>query len=195
MTALVFSNAAAAWTAYAILLVSFAAELGTGRRAGAGDRVSDRGTKYFLVAATSLAVLLSVGAAYLLPSTQIPGNQWLVFALGCAIALAGITLRRWAISKLGRFFTRSVMIREEHRVITTGPYRVLRHPAYSGTFFTGLGFGVMLGSWLSIVIMLIGVLVALMPRILHEERVLRANLGDAYRDFAGGRKRLVPFVW
>jgi protein-S-isoprenylcysteine O-methyltransferase Ste14 len=195
MTALVFSKAAAAWTAYAILLLSFAAELGTGWRAGARDRVSDRGTKYFLAATTSLAVLLSVGAAYLLPSTQVPGNQWIVFALGCAIALAGVTLRRWAIAMLGRFFTRSVMIREDHRVITGGPYRLLRHPAYSGTLLTGLGFGVMLGSWLSIAIMFIGVLVALLPRILHEERVLEASLGDPYRDFARGRKRLVPFVW
>jgi protein-S-isoprenylcysteine O-methyltransferase Ste14 len=96
---------------------------------------------------------------------------------------------------LGRFFTRSVMIREDHRVITGGPYRLLRHPAYSGTLLTGLGFGVMLGSWLSIAIMFIGVLVALLPRILHEERVLEASLGDPYRDFARGRKRLVPFVW
>jgi protein-S-isoprenylcysteine O-methyltransferase len=195
VTALVFSNAAAAWTAYAILLLSVAAELGTGSRAGARDRVSDRGTKYFLIATMSLAVLLSVGAAYLLPSTQIPGNQWVVFALGCAVAIAGIVLRRWAISMLGRFFTRSVMIRENHQVITTGPYRWLRHPAYSGTLFIGLGFGIMLGSWLSIVIMFTGVFFALLPRILHEEKVLEANLDDAYRRFAQGRKRLVPFVW
>ena len=95
----------------------------------------------------------------------------------------------------GRFFTRTVMIREDHQVITTGPYRWLRHPAYSGTLFIGLGFGIMLRSWLSIVIMFAGVPIALLPIILHEEKVLEANLGDAYHRFAQGRKRLIPFVW
>ena len=194
MSALLFSSRPAAWIAYAILLLSLAVEIGTGSRAGAGDRPDDRGTKYLLVITAAVAVVLSLVAARQLPSTQLPA-PWVMFAVGCGVAIAGIVVRRWAIAMLGRFFTREVMIREHHHVVTSGPYRVLRHPAYSGTFLTALGFGMMMGSWLSIVIIGVGTFTALLPRIRHEEAVLVATLGEPYRDFARGRKRLIPFVW
>jgi protein-S-isoprenylcysteine O-methyltransferase len=87
------------------------------------------------------------------------------------------------------------MVREDHKVVTAGPYRVLRHPVYSGTLLMMLGYGIMLGNWLSLVVITGGVFLAHVPRVLHEERVLERDLGYSYRAFEYRRKRLIPFLW
>jgi protein-S-isoprenylcysteine O-methyltransferase Ste14 len=195
MTPLIFSNVAARWIGYAMLLLAYGVEIGTGSRAGRTDALQDAGTKYFLLVVMSASVVGAIVLAYKLPATAMPGNPWIVFGTGCLLVLLGTSLRRWAIAVLGRFFTRDVMIREAHEVVTRGPFRVLRHPAYSGTMVIMLGFGLMLGSWLSLIIIAVGFVVSHLPRILHEEHVLEANLGAPYREFERTRKRLIPFVW
>jgi protein-S-isoprenylcysteine O-methyltransferase Ste14 len=56
------------------------------------------------------------------------------------------------------------------------------------------GFGLMLGNWLSLLVIAVAFFISHLPRILHEERVLEANLGAPYREFATARHRLIPFV-
>ena len=76
-----------------------------------------------------------------------------------------------------------------------GPYRVVRHPSYTGLLIAFLGCGLMLGNWVGLLASLALILVAIVYRLRIEERALTATLGDAYRRFAATRARLVPFVW
>lgn len=80
------------------------------------------------------------------------------------------------------------------KVITTGPYALVRHPMYAGALLMLLGIPLLLGSWYGLA--LVPVLVAgLVVRIVMEERTLRAEL-EGYADYAVRvRYRLVPLVW
>ena len=197
MTALplLFTDRTARWVSLAVWLVWLGAEALSLRPSSGGDRVQDRGTKLFLAVWLTIGIAGAVAVARYAPQFGLPGNPWLTFSIGVAVAFAGIALRQWAIAILGRLFTRDVMIREGHHVVVRGPYRLIRHPAYAGTMITMLGYGMMLQNWLSIAITFVGFVVSHLPRILHEEHVLERNLGDPYRDFEQGRKRLVPRVW
>ena len=58
------------------------------------------------------------------------GGGWASIAAGLAIFVCGVALRMWAIATLGRLFTYDVAIQAGHRVVTSGPYRWVRHPSY-----------------------------------------------------------------
>jgi protein-S-isoprenylcysteine O-methyltransferase Ste14 len=137
----------------------------------------------------------AVAAAISVPSAALPDDPWLTVVLGSALVLLGIAVRQWAARTLGRYFTRSVMIREGHRVITSGPYQFVRHPGYAGVLVSLVGLALTLGNWLSVVLMVIGFFLAHIPRIKAEEAVLEVNLGEQYREFERTRKRLIPGVW
>jgi len=107
----------------------------------------------------------------------------------------GLGLRWWCFQTLGRYFTFSVMTSADQSVITSGPYRVLRHPSYAGILLIVLGLGLTLGDWLSLAAIMVFIGIGLLNRIRVEEAALSEALGPRYTDFASTRKRLVPYVW
>jgi protein-S-isoprenylcysteine O-methyltransferase len=170
---------------------AYAARGGTRQR----DALQDGGTKRFLVLTLYAGLAAAIAIALYIPATRLPAPEAAWFWSGVFVALIGAGLRAWAIRTLGELFTRDVMIREAHIVVSGGPYRVLRHPSYTGTGLIMLGFGLILGSWLSLVVVVTAFAVAHLPRILHEERVLGARFGSEYDEFARKRRRIVPFLW
>jgi protein-S-isoprenylcysteine O-methyltransferase Ste14 len=84
---------------------------------------------------------------------------------------------------------------DDQPVVQRGPYKVLRHPSYTGLLLAFAGCGLMLGNWVSTVGAVALVLVALTYRLRIEERALTEALGDRYREFAASRARLIPYVW
>ena len=125
----------------------------------------------------------------------LPGPGWWPVALGMAVFTLGLFLRGWAVRELGRFFKFTVVVQADHRVVDTGPYRLIRHPSYTGLLAIELGLGIMLGTWLSIPACLLPPLVAFAIRLLTEERVLARELGEPYRDYMARTRRLIPGVW
>ncbi|MDI5964943.1 methyltransferase family protein [Streptantibioticus silvisoli] len=178
----------------ATLVVWMASELRQGRKTRTEAQKTDR--QSFAVAR------ICVGAAWLvtaltssaLPATTIHGGG-ITFGVGLAICWMGIALRWWAFRTLGRFFTFKVMTSADQPVIRTGPYRVLRHPSYTGAEVAFLGMAVMYGNWIGVAALAVLPMVGFANRIRVEEAALNATLGDAYRAFATGRKRMIPFVW
>jgi protein-S-isoprenylcysteine O-methyltransferase Ste14 len=108
------------------------------------------------------------------------------------IFACGIALRTVAIRELGKLYTHHVVRRGEHPLVTTGPYRFLRHPAYSGMLLANVGFVLFFHSVASAVALLL-LLAALIWRIRTEEGVLWSIPG--YPEFAARRPRLIPVVW
>jgi protein-S-isoprenylcysteine O-methyltransferase Ste14 len=138
-------------------------------------------------------LMFPVGRA-VAPDAVVPGGVW-GFGLGVLLGWLGLLLRWWSFVTLGTSFTLVVRASEGQRVVDSGPYRVLRHPSYSGLLLAFLGAGLMLGNWVGTAAALAVLAVALVYRIRKEERVLGTALGSAYRDFAAGRARLIPYVW
>jgi protein-S-isoprenylcysteine O-methyltransferase Ste14 len=183
---------AAIWVAWFLL------ETGVGyARLDPTDRIERWATRVSVWADVIIVVSMlgAVAAAISVPSAALPMDAWLALALGSALVVLGIGLRHWAATTLGVFFTRSILIRAEHRVVSTGPYRFVRHPAYAGDLVSLLGLTITLGNWLSVMIAITGFFLAHVPRIKAEEAALEANLGEHYRAFARPRKRLIPGVW
>ena len=146
----------------------------------------------------ALAVYLSVAAALAIakmPGLRAYANNWWTLGLGVAIVLAGAVLRDWAILSLGRYFRREVTIEPGQRIVRRGPYRVLRHPSYTGIFLILGGFGLAFGSWVSAAIALLIVFVGMLPRIRVEERALAQAFDADYTDYANSTARLLPHVW
>jgi protein-S-isoprenylcysteine O-methyltransferase Ste14 len=69
------------------------------------------------------------------------------FYLGIFLMFLGILVRQWAIAILGRFFSLTVRVAEDHRVVEKGPYRLIRHPSYTGVLITFIGLALAVQSW------------------------------------------------
>ncbi len=143
------------------------------------------------IAGLILGVLLAKQA----PGAALPGDEWLWPVVGCAIGLAGVALRWWAIRTLGAHFTRNLQVAADHPVVVDGPFRYLRHPSYTGAIlmFTGVGIG--LGNALSLVTCTVLPAIGFVRRIPVEEALLRRELGEPYAEYASHTRRLLPGVW
>lgn len=173
-----------------------ASEFWIGRkRAHDGGKAHDRGSLKLLHVAIwgsiALAVWMSrAGIGRFDERFAMP-----LFRAGCALMVAGMLFRWWAVRVLDRFFTVDVAIRDDHQLIRTGPYRVLRHPSYTGSLATFYGFALALGSAWSLALVVVVVTAAFLWRIRVEERALMSAFPQDYPAYARDTKRLVPFVW
>ena len=116
---------------------------------------------------------------------------WLQY-VGLDLAVAGLAFREWAIVRLGRFFARTVQVEQGHRLIKDGPYRWLRHPAYTGMLAIYFGLVLALGTWVGAILALAVMFAATFWRIRIEEQVLLDAFGDEYRAYMQRTWRLIP---
>jgi protein-S-isoprenylcysteine O-methyltransferase Ste14 len=104
-------------------------------------------------------------------------------------------LRGWSIKTLGEYFTGRVMVSADQPVVAAGPYRLLRHPSYTGLLVACTGLGLTSANWAGLAVMVLVPLVAVLWRIHAEEHALLVTLGGRYGAYAAQHKRLVPLVW
>ena len=158
------------------------------RVAPAADR--DRFSLNLLKAAT---LALPVGVAVSFTEVGRVGTRGgLLGACGLALMCAGLFVRWWAIRTLGEFFTRSVKVFDDHRIVRAGLYGHVRHPSYTGALVGNLGFGLALSNWVSTLVIVVPVAAALAYRMRVEERALLGSFGDEYAEYARETKRLIP---
>jgi len=118
-----------------------------------------------------------------------------VFYFGLGLMAAGLVLRGFAIRQLGEFFVPEVAIQPGQLLMDQGLYRLLRHPSYTGSFLTLLGYGLALTNGLSLAIMLLLPGLAFAFRMHVEEAALLQAFGDDYRAYMQRTKRLIPFLY
>lgn len=115
--------------------------------------------------------------------------------LGISLLVIGVTIRWTAIYTLGKYFTGTVMIKDDHRLIQSGLYRHLRHPAYTGALVAHLGLGLSYSNWFSLTLSVVPFLAAALYRIHVEERALAEAFGEEYRAYSRHTKRLIPKLY
>lgn len=165
------------------------------QRARAGAAVQDRGSNFFLIAMVWVGLALDFSISATLLWAAIPFAREAIFGLGIALVLLGVALRWYAIRVLGRYFTRNVAIAQGQTVVQAGPYRYIRHPSYSGTLLTMLGFGLALGNWLGLLALMVCSLIGYLYRVRIEERALATGLGQPYVEYMRHTRRFIPFVF
>jgi protein-S-isoprenylcysteine O-methyltransferase Ste14 len=115
--------------------------------------------------------------------------------IGAAVFVAGAALRVWAIATLGRYFTVVVRVSPDQQVVEAGPYRLIRHPSYTGALLMGAGIGLSLRHAVAPLVIVATSLAAYLIRIVFEERALAEGIGEPYRAYMRRTKRLVPYLW
>jgi protein-S-isoprenylcysteine O-methyltransferase Ste14 len=104
-------------------------------------------------------------------------------------------MRIWAVVVLGASFRLTVETHQGQKVVDKGPYRYVRHPAYSGLLLICVGYGLSLQNWLSLAFAVIFPAAALVYRIHIEEQYLISSIGEDYKRYQRRTKRLIPWVW
>lgn len=157
-----------------------------------GRRDRDRATRALIALGLGGGIALAFAARAHAPSARLPGFGQ---AVGLVVMWLGLAVRVWAIAALGRAFRTTIEVDPEQAVVSTGPYRWVRHPSYTGLLLIVAGFGLSTGNWLSFAACLALPLPALVRRIHLEEAELSLVLGESYRAYESGKARLIPRVW
>lgn len=165
------------------------------RRVEKGAVIRDRGSHVWLFVAIFAGVFVAFGLVFSRPPiAAIDWHQRLVFWTGITLMLAGLAFRWYAIRSLGRFFTRTVATRAGQYVVDTGPYRLIRHPSYTGALAMFLGMGLAMTNWAALLAIMLGAGIGYAYRVRVEERALCADLGQPYRDYMQRTWRFIPHV-
>jgi protein-S-isoprenylcysteine O-methyltransferase Ste14 len=122
------------------------------------------------------------------------GSFTIFSAIGIAMVVTGISFRAWAVRSLGKYFTATVQIKDDHRLVKTGPYRIVRHPSYTGAFLALIAGGVILESLTGFIISCIAMIIAYYVRIGIEEKELIARFGNDYLAYRKETKMIIPYV-
>lgn len=188
VTTVLFSATTGAWAVFEVSL------LVRDRVRGKGSTGHDARTRIIIRAALYVAIAVGTVAPTALPALRIPGHGWTNGA-GLLVMWLGLVIRVWAVVSLGQAFRTTVEVDAGQVVVTSGPYRWVRHPSYTGLLVFAAGFGLALGNWLSLAVCAVLPAMALLRRIKVEEDELTRVLGDEYDAYRIGTKRLIPGLW
>ena len=155
----------------------------------------DRGSRVLLWCVSGAGVAAGTAVSRFCATTRIGISEPWLLGISLFLLVGGLVIRWTAILTLGSFFNTSVAIHQDHRLIRTGLYRLVRHPSYSGLLLVFLGLGLSLGNWLSVAVVVIPFFAALLYRIRVEEFSLVEALGQDYVEYCKTTKRLLPGIF
>jgi protein-S-isoprenylcysteine O-methyltransferase Ste14 len=116
-----------------------------------------------------------------------------VQVLGIVLCAAGIAFAIWARVHLGKNWSGTPSMKEGHELITSGPYRFVRHPIYTGMLLAIIGSALVAGViWLAVFVIMS---VNFLYRIPVEERYMMQLFPDQYPEYRKRTKALIPLIW
>ena len=146
-------------------------------------------------------ILLFAAFALLFARTTLGGGgpvtpQTDVFgAAGAALNVAGVAFAIWARLTLGRNWSGTVMqVKSDHRLVTTGPYAIVRHPIYTGFLAAFLGSALTRGT-ATAYLALVCATGALLIRVNLEDGLMRSEFGAEHEAWRKRTRMIIPFVW
>lgn len=150
--------------------------------------------RVFILIANGIFLLIAI-ALYLFPP---PWMRWSRLTipdwtrwLGVSLAMLSLPLQIWAHHSLGRHWSSFLEIQEDHSLVTTGPYRWIRHPMYAQSFVFFAGLALVSADLLIFTGLAISVMFAL-TRLSREEKMMLEKFGDEYSAYMKRSGRLLP---
>jgi protein-S-isoprenylcysteine O-methyltransferase Ste14 len=137
------------------------------------------------------AIYVLSGFPALFDRPFVPAVAW----LGAATTAAALWVFRRSHVDLGRNWSISLEVREQHALVQTGIYRLVRHPMYSSFFLLGVAQLLLLANWFAGLAGVVGAGVLFAFRVRREEQMMLESFGDAYRSYMTQTKRIVPWVF
>jgi len=120
----------------------------------------------------------------------IPAVAW----LGLVPMVGALWLFRRSHADLGPNWSISLEVREQHALVQTGVYRLIRHPMYSSFFLLGLAQMLLLPNWFAGLAGVAGAGILFAFRVRREERMMLESFGDDYRSYMTRSKRVIPWI-
>jgi protein-S-isoprenylcysteine O-methyltransferase Ste14 len=155
----------------------------------------DRGSRTLILALSPVGAIFMFASPFLFPSARMAFAPAALFYVGIGLFWAGLVLYAWAIRTLGEFFRTSVQLLEGHRLVSAGPYRLLRHPVYAAGILAFTGMGVDIGNWGSVAAALGTTGLVYAWRIYVEEAALREKFGAEYEAYRRRTWAVIPLLW
>lgn len=121
---------------------------------------------------------------------ELPIPVWLRL-VGAGLAILTVLLFVWVHHALGKNWSLAVVIKEDHVLVTGGPYRWVRHPMYTTFFVWGLGFSLLSANW-TVGIAFLGLCIVAAARTGKEEAALTEAFGDQYHAYMQRTGRFLP---
>jgi len=149
---------------------------------------------FWLIIPGMLVAFFSSPIEYLFFSAVPSIPIWLKMT-GLILTVFGLAFFIWARKVLGSYYSGHVSVQNEHRLVQSGPYHFVRHPAYLGFLLMGLGISLGYLSLLGLAVIPILLLPGLIYRINVEDKQLDRQFGDEFREYAGKTARLFPWLW
>ena len=177
------------WLAWLLLwLVSAALTKRTERRESLGSRLAH-------------IVPLLIGALLLgwhdMPWPWLTQRLWprslSLYWIGVALLVAGMAFAIWARVHIGRNWSGSVTVKQDHELITSGPYAWVRHPIYTGLVSAVLGTAIASGTVRALLGLLI-ITVSLLRKLRTEESFMRETFPGQYQRYSATVPALIPFI-
>ncbi len=157
------------------------------------SKSGDKGSIWLLIITISTGYWLS----FMMAATKIGRiYHWnTFFVIGSIFAIIGLIIRVTSILTLKQQFTYTVTKIDNHELIETGIYKIIRHPGYLGQLIIFLGISTSLSNWLSVILMIVPVLLGYLNRIIVEEKFMIKQMGQKYIDYQNRTKRLIPMIF
>jgi len=182
------------WVVLAWVTVPEMRLLRAGRKSGALRSEQDAGTGNLVIRGTNVVLPAAIAFAFLFGAATFAHRKFFLFT-GVALLIAGGLLRRHCFRMLGKHFTYAVQVLANQPVVSSGAYRLVRHPSYLAGMLMFAGWGVALTNWVSVALLVVGPALFYARRILVEERALAATIGEPYEHYMRRTKRLIPYVY
>ncbi len=138
-------------------------------------------------------VLLGLARHFLFIPRPLP-MSYAIYWIGTVLLVAGLGFSIWARVTLGANWSGIVTVKEDHELIQTGPYGLVRHPIYTGLLLALLGTAVAQDLWTAYAAVVL-FFVSFWIKLQGEEAFMRETFGETYDAYCAKTKRLVPLVW
>jgi protein-S-isoprenylcysteine O-methyltransferase Ste14 len=146
-----------------------------------------------------LGLMVAMIAAFLLPHLSafrfvnfVPVNA-VLSSIGAIITVAGMAILIWARQSLGSNWSQIVSTKQGHELVTSGPYRYVRHPMYTGGLLACIGSAIVVGDGFVFLLILLGSI--FLWRVGAEDTLLARQFPDEFPDYARRTRALIPFLW
>ena len=177
-----------AWIATEILLQLVTPTM---RRQG---KLRDRGSLIVLLAVIFASFWIAMQYGETHPRNILGGAHWLRW-VALSLLAVGLAVRWAAVFSLGASFSTNVAIHSSQKLRTTGLFRWVRHPSYTGMLIIFTAVGLYERNWVSLAVLIMFPTAALLYRIHVEERALTEAFGQDYVAYQRRTRRLIPLIY
>lgn len=145
---------------------------------------------YYLVSLGLVPIFIYLFTSWI-DTFHLPFPAWVRWS-GAVIILTGDLLFVWSHRALGRNWSPILEIRKGHTLVTSGPYKFIRHPMYAAIFIIGTGISLLSSNWMVALSYMLPVICMYLIRISDEEKMMIEKFGDQYRKYMRNTNRLIP---